>query len=251
MARIKPEAAIEIFQPNSTEATTANSHNSHLFSFPTLSPLCLTMLWQRTVLPGPHSSAFPELQAIPVILSSFFCINKWGLKCTLSTESIPLDIPSVMSAMKHNLSRSHILLKQLPQFWLSLQQNSLKDYLCSLLQIPIFFLEFTINRLSLPYSTKTILGELKVIVHFHVAKSNGQCSVLILIVLFVEDDRILPSLLLEHITHLTSRIPFSSWLCYLSTAHHPSLSVGRASGVRPQTSALYIYNLSDFLQSQS
>lgn len=122
----------------------SSSHNSHLFSFPTLSPLCLRVLRHRTVLLGAHGSAFSELQAISVILLSLFCINK----CSLSIESVPLNTLSVMSAIKQNLSRSPHPSSYCP-ISDCLHNKIHWDYVCSLLQIPLF-LEFTINGLSLP-----------------------------------------------------------------------------------------------------
>lgn len=81
----KTRGCHQIFQPNSTKGKTA-AVTIPISSIFFLSLLCLRVLRQRIVPPEPHGSAFPELQAISVILSPFFCINK----CSLSTESIPL-----------------------------------------------------------------------------------------------------------------------------------------------------------------
>jgi len=120
LAQIKPEAAIKIFKPNSTDAKVATV-TVHISSIFLLSLLCVRESWGR----GQACQDFTALlfQNDKPFHSSFFRINK----CSLSTGSIPLtNTLSIMSVIKQKLPRSHILLQLLPHFQVPLTTKFIK-----------------------------------------------------------------------------------------------------------------------------
>ena len=120
LAQIKPEAAIKIFKPNSTDAKVATV-TIHISSIFLLSLLCVRESWGR----GQACQDFTALlfQNDKPFHSSFFRINK----CSLSTGSIPLtNTLSIMSVIKQKLPRSHILLQLLPHFQVPLTTKFIK-----------------------------------------------------------------------------------------------------------------------------